>query len=95
MNAKMTKLDDQFIDKALNEENKVSDIFKGISIFVNGYTKPSADQLKCLMSEHGGIYHHYFRPQKTSFIIASNLPDTKVLHLINMCYIYTHHNISL
>lgn len=79
MNAKIAKLDEQYNEKFLRENDKSSNIFADISIFVNGYTNPSADQLKCLMSEHGGIYHHYFRSNKTKFIIASNLPDTKVL----------------
>lgn len=39
MEAKKTKLEQQFNEKAAGEENTVkSQIFKGISIFVNGYT---------------------------------------------------------
>ncbi|XP_038212941.1 DNA repair protein REV1 [Zerene cesonia] len=75
MQAKISKLEDQFTSKACNE-NKVSDIFSGVSIFVNGFTIPSADELKELMAKHGGIYHTYQRSE--DFVIASNLPDTKV-----------------
>lgn len=77
MEAKKSKLREQYSVQA-NNEIKESNIFNGISIFVNGYTKPSADELKQLMSLHGGIYHHYHIPSKTTYIIASNLPDTKV-----------------
>jgi hypothetical protein len=39
MEAKKSKLEQQFMDKAADSENRVkSQIFKGISIFVNGYT---------------------------------------------------------
>ena len=34
-------------------------IFAGVSIFVNGRTDPSAEELKRLMMTHGGTYHHY------------------------------------
>lgn len=77
MEAKKSKLLQQYSVQA-NNKIKESNIFNGISIFVNGYTKPSADELKHLMSLHGGIYHHYHIPSKTTYIIASNLPDTKV-----------------
>lgn len=78
MNAKISKLEDQFLEQVEKEELKTSDIFSGVSIFVNGYTKPSSNELKVLMAEHGGIYHHYFKSGRTKFIIASNLPDSKV-----------------
>lgn len=39
MEAKKTKLEEQFLAKAASDGNYVkSQIFKGISIFVNGYT---------------------------------------------------------
>lgn len=36
------------------------------------------------MMKHGGIYHHYYRTDKTTHVIATNLPDTKVRQLKNM-----------
>ncbi|XP_055627433.1 DNA repair protein Rev1 [Toxorhynchites rutilus septentrionalis] len=77
MDAKIAKLEDQYRHTAANVETKLSNLFAGISIFVNGYTKPSADELKILMMQHGGTYHHYKRPT-TTYVIASNLPDVKV-----------------
>lgn len=39
MEAKKTKLENQFMEKAVSDGNIMkSQIFKGISIFVNGYT---------------------------------------------------------
>lgn len=79
MNAKIAKLEEQFSHRTSKEENQVSNIFSGVSIYVNGYTMPSADELKTLMSVHGGIYHTYQR--SNDFVIASNLPDTKVKNM--------------
>ncbi|XP_061376729.1 DNA repair protein Rev1 [Danaus plexippus] len=75
MHAKIAKLEEQFT-AGIGKENKLTDIFKGVSIYVNGFTVPSADELKELMAIHGGVYHTYQR--SNDFIIASNLPDTKV-----------------
>lgn len=77
MDAKIAKLEDQFRHNAANVGVRRSNLFAGISIFVNGYTKPSADELKLLMMQHGGTYHHYKR-STTTYVIASNLPDVKV-----------------
>lgn len=45
MNAKITKLEEQFDENATNCFKK-SNLFAGISIFVNGLTDPSSDELK-------------------------------------------------
>ncbi|XP_063538861.1 DNA repair protein Rev1 [Cydia strobilella] len=79
MNAKISKLEEQFSSRVGSEHERLSDIFSGVSIFVNGYTIPSADELKTLMAKHGGVYHTYQRSD--DFIIASNLPDTKVKNM--------------
>jgi len=39
---------------------------------------PSADELKCIMMENGGVYHHYHRTNLTTHVIASNLPTAKL-----------------
>lgn len=77
MDAKISKLEQQFLDTAKNSGIQKSTLFSGISIYVNGHTNPSAEALKIIMMEHGGIYHTYERSH-TTFIIASNLPDVKV-----------------
>ncbi|KAH8371431.1 hypothetical protein KR093_007491 [Drosophila rubida] len=76
--AKKSKLEEQFA--AASDPFRKTKIFDGISIFVNGRTNPSADELKRIMMVHGGIYHHYERTH-TNFIIASNLPDVKVRNM--------------
>ncbi|KAJ8916576.1 hypothetical protein NQ315_000220 [Exocentrus adspersus] len=56
MEAKKAKLLDQFHS---SEVEKISDIFKGVAIHVNGLTKPPADELKKSMAAHGGVFHMY------------------------------------
>ncbi|KFB47136.1 AGAP005939-PA-like protein [Anopheles sinensis] len=77
MDAKKAKLEDQFRQSSSIVGEKLSNLFAGISIFVNGYTNPSADELKLIMMQHGGVFHHYKR-SNTTYTIASILPDVKV-----------------
>lgn len=80
MAAKKAKLVEQYNQATSNLNEKQSNIFNGIAIFVNGYTNPTAEELKVLMATHGGIYHHYQMPG-TTHIIASILPNAKVKQL--------------
>ena len=84
MNAKKEKLEKQFDSDQVKEtsaDGKKGGIFDGISIFVNGYTDPSADELKRIMMMNGGTFHHYVS-KRTTHVIATNLPDAKVKRLI-------------
>ncbi|KAF2888357.1 hypothetical protein ILUMI_17816, partial [Ignelater luminosus] len=85
MEAKKAKLVEQYNnDVSSSLTKKVSDIFNGIAIYVNGYTSPTAEELKCLMAAHGGVYHHYqmsASSRATTHIIASNLPNVKIKQL--------------
>ena len=76
MGAKKQKLLAQYTEQA-SCENSEGGLFSGVAIFVNGWTRPSSDELKRIMMSHGGVYHHY-ESQATTHIIASNLPDVKV-----------------
>ncbi|XP_037645906.1 DNA repair protein REV1 isoform X2 [Sebastes umbrosus] len=84
MAAKMSKLDEQFKLDAPREKQKdgsYSSIFSGVSIYVNGYTEPSADELRRLMMLHGGQFHVYYSRSKTTHIITNNLPNNKIQEL--------------
>ncbi|KAL6101042.1 rev1 [Pungitius sinensis] len=84
MAAKVSKLEEQFKHDAPREKQKdgsYSDIFSGVSIYVNGYTEPSADELRRLMMLHGGHFHVYYSRSKTTHIIANNLPNSKIQEL--------------
>merc|ERR1719189_333165 len=76
MAAKKAKLEEQF-EKEAKAEGERQGIFSGVAIFVNGYTDPTADELKRIMMMNGGTFHHY-QSSRTTHIIAINLPDTKV-----------------
>nr|XP_016934993.1 DNA repair protein REV1 [Drosophila suzukii] len=76
--AKKSKLEEQFA--AASDPFRKTDLFQGISIFVNGLTNPSADELKRIMMVHGGTFHHYERSH-TTFTIASVVPDVKVRNM--------------
>ncbi|KAJ8350323.1 hypothetical protein SKAU_G00254530 [Synaphobranchus kaupii] len=84
MAAKVSKLDEQFKQDAPREKQKEgagSEIFRGVAIYVNGYTDPTADELRRLMMLHGGQFHVYYSRSKTTHIIATNLPNNKIQEL--------------
>uniref|UniRef100_A0A8D2CYM8 DNA repair protein REV1 n=1 Tax=Sciurus vulgaris TaxID=55149 RepID=A0A8D2CYM8_SCIVU len=82
MTAKVQKLEEQFrTDAALQKDGTSSTIFSGVAIYVNGYTDPSAEELRKLMMLHGGQYHVYYSRSKTTHIIATNLPNAKIKEL--------------
>uniref|UniRef100_A0A8B9LRZ0 DNA repair protein REV1 n=1 Tax=Astyanax mexicanus TaxID=7994 RepID=A0A8B9LRZ0_ASTMX len=84
MAAKVSKLQEQFQKDAPREKQNrgaSSNIFSGVAIYVNGYTDPSADELRRLMMLHGGQFHLYYSRSQTTHIIATNLPNSKIKEL--------------
>eukprot|EP00898_Chlorokybus_atmophyticus_P005090 jgi/Chlat1/5582/Chrsp369S05362 len=61
-------------DKAVHRSN----LFSGVSIHVNGFTKPSHSELRELMAQHGGNFENYYTRALVTHIICSNLPDAKI-----------------
>lgn len=81
MEAKKAKLTAQFSESS----NKKSNLFRNVAIMVNGYTRPSAEELKQIMSEHGGVYQLYpNQGTATTHIIALNLPNVKVRYKVDV-----------
>ncbi|XP_067299768.1 DNA repair protein REV1 [Pseudorasbora parva] len=80
MAAKISKLEEQF-QKEKQKDGASSCIFSGVAIYVNGYTVPSADELRRLMMLHGGQFHLYYTRSKTTHIVATNLPNSKIQEL--------------
>lgn len=82
MKAKKSKLAQQNeqIRDALRQRRGAmrTELFKGISINVNGRTQPTADELKRVILLNGGEYHPYYRYQQTKFMIATNLSAARV-----------------
>ncbi|XP_021750780.1 DNA repair protein REV1-like [Chenopodium quinoa] len=85
MAVKNKKLHDQFDAEASNSSYSGSDsvkpIFQGVSIFVDGFTIPSSQELRAYMLKHGGRFENYFSRHRVTHIICSNLPDSKIKNL--------------
>lgn len=73
------KLQEQFQQQT--GEIQETAIFSGVSIHVNGLTNPTHQELKHLMSLHGGNFQNYYSRSTVTHIICSNLPDAKIKHL--------------
>ncbi|XP_059591918.1 DNA repair protein REV1 isoform X4 [Vitis vinifera] len=56
-------------------------IFHGVSVFVDGFTIPSSQELRGYMMRHGGHFENYFSRHRVTHIICSNLPDSKIKNL--------------
>ncbi|BFG41961.1 hypothetical protein CerSpe_282340 [Prunus speciosa] len=82
---KNRKLHNQFDSEASSSShnglNTGKNIFRGVSIFVDGYTVPSSQELRGYMLNYGGRYENYFARLRVTHIICSNLPDSKVKNL--------------
>jgi DNA repair protein REV1 len=85
MEVKNRKLQNQFETEASAASRGVSGseklIFQGVSIFVDGFTIPSHQELKGYMMKYGGRFENYFSRRSVTHIICSNLPDSKVKNL--------------
>ena len=79
MRIKHRKLNDQFRD---SNTPKVSSVFEGVSIYVNGWTQPNADELKELVRSHGGHYeYNLYSNAVVTHTIATNLPNAKIKNI--------------
>lgn len=74
MHAKIRKLDHQVHDGVQRKSN----LFRGISIYVNGYTDPPALELRRIIVDNGGEYHHYYQYGRTTYAVATHLAKTKM-----------------
>lgn len=85
MVVKNRKLHKQFDAEASNSSHSGSTsekpIFKGVSIFVDGFTIPSSQELRSYMLKLGGRFENYFSRHRVTHIICSNLPDSKIKNL--------------
>ncbi|KAL8156172.1 DNA repair protein REV1 [Apium graveolens] len=85
MAVKNQKLHEQFdaaASTSVQEElSSGKPIFHGVSIFVDGFTIPSSQELKGYMLKYGGRFENYFSRHRVTHIICSNLPDSKMKNL--------------
>ncbi|KAJ4716214.1 DNA repair protein REV1 [Melia azedarach] len=82
---KNRKLQNQFDAEASSSSHSASTsgtlIFQGVSIFVDGFTVPSSQELRGYMLKYGGRFENYFSKRRVTHIICSNLPDSKIKNL--------------
>uniref|UniRef100_A0A915PWG2 DNA repair protein REV1 n=1 Tax=Setaria digitata TaxID=48799 RepID=A0A915PWG2_9BILA len=79
MQTKKAKLQHQV--NVLDKPNIISNIFEGVSIFVNGYTNPPAAELRKLIRLHGGEFHIYYKHGTTTYTLATHLATGKAKKL--------------
>ncbi|CAJ2651067.1 unnamed protein product [Trifolium pratense] len=75
MTEKNRKLHNQFNAEATSHNNP---IFAGVSIFVDGFTVPSSQELRSYMLNYGGRFENYFSRHRVTHIICTNLPHSKL-----------------
>uniref|UniRef100_A0A8R1HKU3 DNA repair protein REV1 n=1 Tax=Caenorhabditis japonica TaxID=281687 RepID=A0A8R1HKU3_CAEJA len=78
MRMKITKLNHQVNVEKSKPFEKISEIFKNYSVYVNGYTEPPALVIRDLIVAHGGEYHCYYMHGRTTYNIASSLATAKI-----------------
>ena len=59
-------------------------IFRGIGVWVDGFTTPSSAEIKLLMMSHGGRFEQYFESSAVTHIIADQLAETHIMRYRRM-----------
>ncbi|KAI8138573.1 hypothetical protein BJV82DRAFT_288370 [Fennellomyces sp. T-0311] len=77
MHNKQAKLKDQEKTLEASSSQIPPQVFKGLSIYINGYTDPPQSELRRLIIIHGGDYQHYLKKSSVTHIIATNLTQAK------------------
>ncbi|XP_062234274.1 DNA repair protein REV1 isoform X2 [Phragmites australis] len=81
MAAKNSKLAAQFDADLSTSGAATGGLFAGVSIFVDGFTVPSSQELKEIMLNNGGRFVNYFSRHTVTHIVCSHLPDSKMRNL--------------
>ncbi|KAF8898269.1 hypothetical protein CPB84DRAFT_1962837 [Gymnopilus junonius] len=85
MRRKRAKLQIQNASIAQTDEGIKSQIFKGISIYINGWTRPSVQELRHLIVQHGGIFQAYLdKKALVTHIITCSLTPAKIREFKHM-----------
>uniref|UniRef100_A0ACD6AF46 Uncharacterized protein n=1 Tax=Avena sativa TaxID=4498 RepID=A0ACD6AF46_AVESA len=81
MSAKNSKLAAQFNADASTSAAAPGALFAGVSIFVDGFTVPSSQELKEIMLNNGGRLVNYFSRHTVTHIICTHLPESKMRNM--------------
>ncbi|KAJ7494425.1 hypothetical protein B0H11DRAFT_2392932 [Mycena galericulata] len=83
MGRKRAKL--QIQNSEISATGTKSQIFKGIAVYVNGYTEPSVQELRALLVLHGGIFQPYLDKKSiVTHIVTCVLTEAKMREFKNM-----------
>ncbi|KAG7442234.1 DNA repair protein [Guyanagaster necrorhizus] len=66
-------------------ESNVGCIFKGLAIYINGWTQPSVQELRQLIVKHGGVFQPYLDKKSiVTHILTCSLTPAKLREFKNM-----------
>ncbi|KAF8839868.1 DNA repair protein [Paxillus ammoniavirescens] len=83
MRRKRAKL--QIQNASLDFNERRSNIFKDISVYVNGWTRPSVQDLRKLLIQHGGIFQPYLdKKSLVTHIVTCSLTAAKLKEFKHM-----------
>ncbi|OJT06249.1 DNA repair protein REV1 [Trametes pubescens] len=86
MSRKRAKLQLQNAEMDVDEDDADrSKIFRGLQIYINGWTEPSVQDLRQMIVQHGGIFHAYLdKKSLVTHIITCSLTPAKVREFQHM-----------
>lgn len=84
MQRKRAKLQIQNTSLESTSDEK-NDLFRGISIYINGWTRPSMQELRKLIVTHGGVFQSYLSKKSlVTHIITCSLTPAKIREFKHM-----------
>ncbi|KAI0355132.1 hypothetical protein OH77DRAFT_1504410 [Trametes cingulata] len=79
MARKRAKLQIQNAEMDEDDTGDQNKIFRGLQIYINGWTEPSVQDLRQMIIQHGGIYHAYLdKKSLVTHIITCSLTPAKI-----------------
>lgn len=88
MAMKTRKLHDQYAEQRQRYEaagggggSEGGGIFSGVRIHVNGFTCPPHEELKHIVSKHGGSFENYYSRSTVTHIICNNFSDARIKNI--------------
>ncbi|PPQ63029.1 hypothetical protein CVT24_005975 [Panaeolus cyanescens] len=86
MRRKRAKLQIQNAEMVEGGQSVAEDrLFQGLAIYINGFTRPSVQELRHLIVKHGGVFHPYLdRKALVTHIITCSLTPAKIREFKHM-----------
>uniref|UniRef100_A0A7S3A6R9 DNA polymerase kappa n=1 Tax=Rhodosorus marinus TaxID=101924 RepID=A0A7S3A6R9_9RHOD len=81
MKEKERKLREQHEADLEAEGGESGFFFKGVVVWVDGFTNPGRDELRRMVYKGGGKLETYFHPRIVTHVVATHFPKFKIVHL--------------